>query len=159
MKIECSNRWCATSFIRFMEILQPSQQRSGDIPPPLLSLPVFIPPDWGRTAWLFPSIGVDRVLCVPCQLWLVGSTGGGEALTGSDRSMKGPGPVHHLSAHAQWVPGSPFNAVCNTRQLPAPNVCVQVFVTSVFFSLHLHPWIIFLWKIWLLHLTFYVRGR
>lgn len=103
---------------------------------------MFIPPDWDRSARLFLSIGVDRVLCVPCQLWLVGSTGGGEALTGSDRSRRRPGPVHHLSAHAQWVPDSPFNAVCNTGQLQAPSA--SFFVSwHLFFPPYQHPWVTF----------------
>lgn len=93
------------------------------IPPSSLSLPVLTPPDRDRPAWLSLSTGVDRVLRVPCQLWLVGRTRGGEALTGSDRSRGRPVPVHHLSAHAQWVLHSPFNAMCNTGQLPAARVC------------------------------------
>lgn len=98
--------------------------------PSILSLPVLIPPGWDRSARLFLSIGVDRVLCIPCQLWLVGRTAGEEALTASDRSRRRPGPVHHLSAHAYWVPDSPFSAVYHTGQLPTPSVCSFFFTLS-----------------------------
>lgn len=72
---------------QFMEILQPSKQeeqhilqdRGADaleifISSSVLPLPVSTPPpppptlDGDRSAQLFPSIGVDRVLRVPCQL-------------------------------------------------------------------------------------------
>lgn len=89
-------------------------------------------PEGDRSAQLFLSTCVDRFLCVPCQLWLVRSTGGGEALTGSDRSRRRPAPVHHLSAHAQWVPDGPFIAVCNTGQLPSPRWVCR-FLRHVFF--------------------------
>lgn len=158
-----------------MEILQPSKQRGSTFsrnvvrmflkprgclpphPPSLLSLPVLIATD--RSARLFPS----RVLRPPCQLWLAGSTGGVEALTQSDRSMRRPGPVHHLSAHAHWVQDMPFNAACHTGQRPPPSVSRFFAITSVFlggvFNLSEPTGNFFLWKSGLFHLTGLFHGR
>lgn len=100
---------------------------------------MLIPPD--RSARLFPS----RVLRPPCQLWLAGSTGGEEALTQSDRSMRRPGPVHHLSAHAPWMPDIPFNAACHTGRQPPPSASrVFFFCNNIcFFSPYRSPWLTF----------------
>lgn len=75
----------------------------------LPSAPLRLQPSLGT---ILSSDGVDRALCVPCQLRLVGSAGGAEALTGSDGRKSKPGPVHQLSAHAQWRPDG-------AAQLPA----------------------------------------
>lgn len=121
-------------------------------PPSILSLPVLIPhAGWDRSARLFPSTGVDRQSPVyPLSVVISGGARGGEeALTESDRSKRRPGPVHHLSAHAHWVPDSSFNAAHHMGQLPAPSVSMVLATTSVFFF-HLIKslWVTFLWKSW-----------
>lgn len=106
------------------------QPYTSFLSPPSILSPVFALLNRHRSAWLY---GIYETLPFPCQLWLPRNRVGGEVLTGSDRSRRRPGPVHHLSAHVYRESDSRLSAGYQKGQLPAPSAS-RFSVTNIFFS-------------------------
>lgn len=105
--------------------------------PLILSLPVPISTDWDRSTRLFLSMGEDRDLCIPRQLWLVLSKGRRRCVNRVMGSGGRPGPVHHLSAYVQSARQQFQYSVSHRRA--AGSKCVKICATTSFFSLYQNP--------------------